>query len=77
MPAFGLIPMSCCIIGVVVFLTVLAGGSAALRWRFQDWRWSAVGGTGSVQRIIAIIDAGSCGLIALQACQAYIRALAR
>ncbi|MFJ2684082.1 lysis system i-spanin subunit Rz [Pseudomonas sp. NPDC087342] len=29
------------------------------------------------QRIIAITDAGDSGLIALQACQAYIRALAR
>ena len=29
------------------------------------------------QRIIAITDAGDRGLIALQACQAYIRALAR
>jgi hypothetical protein len=77
MSAVGLMPMSYRIIGVVVFLAVLSGGSAALRWRFQDWRWSAAGGTGSVQRIIAIIDAGSCGLIALQACQAYIRALAR
>lgn len=29
------------------------------------------------QRIIAITDAGDSGLIALQACQAYVRALAR
>ena len=39
MPAFGLMPMSYRVIGVVVFLTVLAGGSAALAWRFQDWRY--------------------------------------
>ncbi|EUB71975.1 lysis protein [Pseudomonas sp. GM41(2012)] len=39
MPAFGLIPMSYRVIGIVVFLTVLAGGSAALAWHFQDWRY--------------------------------------
>ncbi|WP_223527955.1 lysis system i-spanin subunit Rz [Pseudomonas sp. BF-B-26] len=39
MPAFGLIPVPYRIIGVVVFLAVLAGGSAALAWRFQDWRY--------------------------------------
>jgi hypothetical protein len=39
MPAFGLIPMSYRIIGVVVFPVVLAGGSAALAWRLQDWRY--------------------------------------
>jgi hypothetical protein len=39
MPAFGLISMSYRVIGVVVFLAVLAGGSAALTWRFQDWRY--------------------------------------
>ncbi|MGF6332390.1 hypothetical protein ABH909_005268 [Pseudomonas sp. BS3782 TE3695] len=39
MPAFGLIPMSYRIIGVVVFLVVLASGSAALAWRLQDWRY--------------------------------------
>ncbi|MBB3240761.1 hypothetical protein FHW68_002268 [Pseudomonas sp. Tn43] len=37
MPAFGLILMSYRIIGVVVFPVVLAGGSAALAWRLQDW----------------------------------------
>ncbi|WP_283190070.1 lysis system i-spanin subunit Rz [Pseudomonas sp. PMCC200344] len=39
MPVFGLMPMSYRVIGVVVFLAVLAGGSAALAWRFQDWRY--------------------------------------
>lgn len=39
MPAFGLMPMSYRVIGVVVFLAVLAGGSAALAWQFQDWRY--------------------------------------
>jgi hypothetical protein len=39
MPAFGLIPMSYRVIGIVVFLAVLAGGSAALAWHFQDWRY--------------------------------------
>ena len=39
MPAFGLIPVPYRIIGVVVFLAVLAGGSAALAWHFQDWRY--------------------------------------
>ena len=178
MPVFGLMPMSYRVIGVVVFLAVLAGGSAALAWRFQDWRYGGqlaeqarlhaealnqltlaaatqqqaeqdkrlaleqrlsaseqthyralsyaerdqgrlrdrlatadvrlsvlldardtstgcavptASGSGSVdhgvararldpahaQRIIAITDAGDRGLIALQACQAYIRALAR
>jgi hypothetical protein len=178
MPAFGLMPMSYRVIGVVVFLAVLAGGSAALAWRFQDWRYGGqlaeqarvnaealnqltlaaatqqqaeqdkrlaleqrlstseqthyralsdaqrdqgrlrdrlatadvrlsvlldahdtasvcgvptASGASSVdhgaararldpahaQRIIAITDAGDRGLIALQACQAYIRALAR
>ena len=178
MPAFGLIPVPYRIIGVVVFLAVLAGGSAALAWRFQDWRYGrqlaelasvqaetlnqltlaaatqqqaeqdkrlalqqrlsaseltqyralsdaqrdqghlrdrlatadvrlsvlldahdtasvcampTASGAGSVdhgvprarldpahaQRIIAITDAGDSGLIALQACQAYVRALAR
>ncbi|WP_095128073.1 lysis system i-spanin subunit Rz [Pseudomonas sp. Irchel s3h14] len=178
MPAFGLMPMSYRVIGVVVFLAVLAGGSAALAWRFQDWRYGGqlaeqarvhaealnqltlaaatqqqteqdkrlaleqrlstseqthyralsdaqrdqdrlrdrlatadvrlsvlldahdtasvcamptASGAGSVdhgvararldpahaQRIIAITDAGDSGLIALQACQAYVRALAR
>ncbi|WP_415759354.1 lysis protein [Pseudomonas sp. LT1P18] len=178
MPAFGLIPISYRVIGIVVFLAVLAGGSAALAWRFQDWRYGGQlaeqarvhaealnqvtlaaatqqqaeqnkrlaleqrlsaseqthyralsdaqrdqvrlrdrlatadvrlsvlldahdiasvcamptgSGAGSVdhgvararldpahaQRIIAITDAGDRGLIALQACQAYIRALAR
>jgi hypothetical protein len=178
MPAFGLIPMSYRVIGIVVFLAVLAGGSAALAWHFQDWRYGrqlaeqatlhaealnqlalaaamqqqteqgkrlaleqrlsaseqthyralsdaqrdqgrlrdrlatadvrlsvlldsrdaasvcavpTASGAGSVdhgiararldpahaQRIIAITDAGDRGLIALQACQAYIRALAR
>ncbi|MHC8360381.1 lysis protein [Pseudomonas sp. LS2P72] len=178
MPAFGLMPMSYRVIGVVVFLAVLAGGSAALTWRFQDWRYGrqlaelasvqaealnqltlaaatqqqteqdkrlaleqrlsaseqthyralsdaqrdqvrlrdrlatadvrlsvlldahdtasvcampTTSGAGSMdhgvararldpahaQRIIAITDAGDRGLIALQACQAYIRALAR
>ncbi|MHC8370555.1 lysis system i-spanin subunit Rz [Pseudomonas sp. MDT1-85] len=178
MPAFGLMPMSYRAIGVVVFLAVLAGGSAALAWRFQDWRYGgqlaeqaklhaealnqlilatatqhqaehherlaleqrlstseqthyralsdaerdqdrlrdrlatadvrlsvlldandaastcavpAASGTGGVdhgasrarldpahaQRIIAITDAGDSGLIALQACQAYVRALVR
>jgi hypothetical protein len=32
-------PMSYRVIGVVVFLAVLAGGSAALVWHFQDWRY--------------------------------------
>jgi hypothetical protein len=32
-------PMSYRVIGVVVFLAVLAGGSAALAWHFQDWRY--------------------------------------
>ena len=39
MSAVGLMPMSYRIIGVVVFLAVLSGGSAALRWRFQDWHY--------------------------------------
>ena len=39
MPAYGLIPMSYRVVGVVVFLAVLSGGSAALTWRFQDWRY--------------------------------------
>jgi hypothetical protein len=174
MPAFGLMPASWRVVGVVVLLAVLAGGSAALAWRFQDWRYgrllaqqasvhaetlnrlalaaatqqqaeqdqrlaleqqlsaseqthyralsdaqrdqdrlrdrlatadvrlsvlleagegavSATADTGGVdhgpvrarldpahaQRIIAITDAGDRGLIALQACQAYVRALAR
>ncbi|TWC49598.1 bacteriophage Rz lysis protein [Pseudomonas sp. SJZ080] len=39
MPAFGLIPVSWRVIGVVVLLAVLAGGSAALAWRFQEGRY--------------------------------------
>lgn len=178
MSAFGLIPISYRAIGLVVLLAVLAGGSAALAWHFQDWRYgrqlaeqarlhaealnrltlaaatrqqaeqdkrlaleqrlsaseqthyralsdaqrdqgrlrdhlatadvrlsvlldagdvasgcsmSATSGAGGVdhgaararldpahaQRIIAITDAGDSGLIALQACQAYVRAIAR
>ena len=178
MSAFGLMPISYRVIGLVVLLAVLAGGSAALAWHFQDWRYgrqlaelvrlhaealnqltlaaatqqqaeqdmrlaleqrlsaseqthyralsdaqrdqgrlrdrlatadvrlsvlldandaasgcsmSATSGTGGVdhgaararldpahaQRIIAITDAGDSGLIALQACQAYVRAIAR
>jgi hypothetical protein len=178
MPAFGLIPVSYRAIGLVVLLAVLAGGSAALAWHFQDWRYgrqlaelarlhaealnqltlaaatqqqaeqdkrlaleqrlsaseqthyralsdaqrdqgrlrdrlatadvrlsvlldandaasgcsmSATSGASGVdhgaararldpahaQRIIAITDAGDSGLIALQACQAYVRAIAR
>lgn len=41
MPAFGLILMSYRIVGVVVFPVVLAGGSAALAWRLQDWLFMA------------------------------------
>jgi hypothetical protein len=33
------IPLSWRIVGVVVLLAVLAGGSAALAWRFQDGRY--------------------------------------
>jgi hypothetical protein len=39
MPAFGLMPASWRVIGVVVLLAVLAGGSAALAWRFQEGRY--------------------------------------
>ncbi|UCP09469.1 lysis protein [Pseudomonas sp. MM213] len=39
MPAFGLIPGSWRVVGVVVLLAVLAGGSATLTWRFQDGRY--------------------------------------
>ncbi|MFJ7285789.1 lysis protein [Pseudomonas sp. NPDC099000] len=39
MPALGLIPVSYRAIGLVVLLAVLAGGSAALSWHFQDWRY--------------------------------------
>ena len=39
MPAFGLIPVSWRVIGVVVLLAVLTGGPAALAWRFQDGRY--------------------------------------
>ncbi|NUU35639.1 lysis system i-spanin subunit Rz [Pseudomonas sp. C2B4] len=174
MSAFDLIPAPYRMIGVVVLLVMLAGGSAALAWRVQDWRYgrllaeqaklhgetltqltriaakrqeaeqnkrlaleqrlstseqthyrvlsdvqrdqdrlrdrlatadvrlsvlldagagvvpatSSAGGVdhGGVrarldpthaQRIIAITDAGDLGLIALQACQAYVRALIR
>ncbi|MET0846782.1 MAG: lysis system i-spanin subunit Rz [Pseudomonas sp.] len=178
MPALGLMPVNYRAIGLIVLLAVLAGGSAALAWHFQDWRYGrqlaeqarlhaevlnqltlaaatqqqaeqdkrlaleqrlsaseqthfralsdaqrdqgrlrdrlatadvrlsvlldandaasgcsmqATSGTGGVdhgvararldpahaQRIIAITDAGDSGLIALQACQAYIRAVAR
>ncbi|WVV48595.1 lysis system i-spanin subunit Rz [Pseudomonas sp. NA13] len=177
MPTFGLMPFSSRALGVVVLLALLAGGSAMLAWRFQDWRYGqqlarlaqsqaetqsndpsgcdaakaeqdkrlaleqqlaaseqthyralsdaqrdqdrlrdrlatadvrlsvlldaddvaagcavpAATGAGGVdhgaprarldpahaQRIIAITDAGDRGLIALQACQAYIRALGR
>jgi hypothetical protein len=178
MPALGLMPVNYRAIGLIVLLAVLAGGSAALAWHFQDWRYgrqlaeqarlhaevlnqltlaaatqqqaeqdkrlaleqrlsaseqthfralsdaqrdqgrlrdrlatadvrlsvlldandaasgcavSAAASTGRLdngaprarldpahaQRIIAITDAGDSGLIALQACQAYIRAVAR
>jgi hypothetical protein len=39
MPAFGLIPPPYRVIGVFVLLAVLAGTSAALAWRVQDWRY--------------------------------------
>ncbi|CAI8965742.1 prophage endopeptidase [Pseudomonas sp. IT-P171] len=39
MPAFGLIPLSWRVAGIVVLLAVLAGGSAAVAWRFQDGRY--------------------------------------
>ncbi|MHC8288425.1 lysis protein [Pseudomonas sp. XS1P51] len=39
MPAFGLITVSWRVVGVVVLLAVLAGGSAALAWCLQDWRY--------------------------------------
>ncbi|MFS2095294.1 lysis system i-spanin subunit Rz [Pseudomonas sp. Pseusp11] len=39
MPVFGLMPVSCRAIGLVVFLAMLAGSSAALAWHFQDWRY--------------------------------------
>lgn len=39
MPVFGLMPVSCRAIALVVFLAVLAGSSAALAWHFQDWRY--------------------------------------
>ncbi|HEF4758427.1 TPA: lysis protein [Pseudomonas putida] len=39
MPALGLIPGSQRIIGRVVLLLMLAGGSAVLAWRVQDWRY--------------------------------------
>ncbi|MHC8342548.1 lysis protein [Pseudomonas sp. RT6P73] len=39
MSAFGLMPFSCRAIGLVVLLAVLTGGSAALAWHFQDWRY--------------------------------------
>jgi hypothetical protein len=39
MPVFGLTPVSCRAIGLVVFLAVLAASSAALAWHFQDWRY--------------------------------------
>jgi len=39
MPAFGLMPASWRGVSVVVLLAVLVGSSAALAWRFQDWRY--------------------------------------
>ncbi|MGE8189542.1 lysis system i-spanin subunit Rz [Pseudomonas sp. NPDC086278] len=39
MPAFGLMPISYRAIGAFVFLVALAGGSAMLAWRIQDWRY--------------------------------------
>ncbi|MFL1525838.1 lysis protein [Pseudomonas sp. O230] len=39
MPAFGLMPASWRVIGAVVLLAVLAGGSATLAWRFQEERY--------------------------------------
>ena len=39
MPAFGLMAAPYRAIGLVVFLAMLAGGSAALAWHFQDWRY--------------------------------------
>ncbi|MHC8325226.1 lysis protein [Pseudomonas sp. LB1P83] len=39
MPDFGLMAAPYRAIGLIVFLAVLAGGSAALAWHFQDWRY--------------------------------------
>ncbi|SCY14738.1 lysis system i-spanin subunit Rz [Pseudomonas sp. NFACC37-1] len=39
MPVFGLMPFSARTLGIVVLLTVLAGGPAMLAWRLQDWRY--------------------------------------
>ena len=39
MPTFGLMPFSSRALGVVALLALLAGGSAMLAWRFQDWRY--------------------------------------
>ncbi|AXA55403.1 lysis system i-spanin subunit Rz [Pseudomonas thivervalensis] len=39
MPTFGLMPFSSRTLGVVALLALLAGGSAMLAWRFQDWRY--------------------------------------
>ncbi|SDB36353.1 Bacteriophage Rz lysis protein [Pseudomonas sp. NFACC23-1] len=39
MPTFDLMPFSSRALGIVVLLALLAGGSAMLAWRFQDWRY--------------------------------------
>ncbi|MGL6246442.1 lysis protein [Pseudomonas sp.] len=39
MPAFGLMTTPYRAIGLFLFLAMLAGGSAALAWHFQDWRY--------------------------------------
>ncbi|MET0778002.1 MAG: lysis system i-spanin subunit Rz [Pseudomonas mandelii] len=39
MPAFSLMPVSYRTFGLVVLLAVLAGGSAALAWHVQEWRY--------------------------------------
>jgi hypothetical protein len=39
MPGVGLMAAPYRAIGLIVFLAVLAGGSAALAWHFQDWRY--------------------------------------
>lgn len=39
MPTFDLMPFSSRALGIVVLLALLAGGSAMLAWRCQDWRY--------------------------------------
>ncbi|WP_033033022.1 lysis system i-spanin subunit Rz [Pseudomonas kilonensis] len=39
MPTFDLMPFTSRALGIVVLLALLAGGSAMLAWRFQDWRY--------------------------------------